>query len=124
MIAGRTRDRARGSTAKTDGRSTLIPWLAIAAGGLGVGEAPAVCESDGLGVKVRGLAEAVALSIGDGDWLAVEVSEGETAVEVSEDGCSEAKLELFSSAKTGATMVTRRAATRRAPIRLAIKDGR
>lgn len=123
MIAGRTRERARGSTAKTDGRSILIPWLTIAAGGNGDGDALAVCVSDEFEFESEELAEAVALSVGVGDCVAVEVSEVLAEVEVSEVGSCAASRGLFSSAKTGATMVTKIAATKRAPARLAMKAG-
>ncbi len=119
LIAGNTRESARGSTAKTDGRSILIPWLAMAAGGFGDGDAVAVSVSGEF--DAVGLAEAVALSVGVGDSTAVEVSG--VAVEVSDADDSAVSVKSFSSANTGATIVTNTPATSRAPMRLAIKDG-
>ena len=124
MIAGKTRESARGSTAKTDGRSILIPWLAIAAGGLGEGDALAVCVSDEFEFESEGLTEAVALSVGVGD--SVEVSDVVVVVVsdvVSDVGGAAVITEPLSSASTGATIVTNTPVTSNAPRRLAMNDG-
>ena len=126
MIAGKTRESARGSTAKTDGRSILIPWLAIAAGGLGEGDALAVCVSDEFEFESEGLTEAVALSVGVGDSVTVEVSDVVVVVVsdvVSDVGGAAVITEPLSSASTGATIVTNNPVTSNAPRRLAMKDG-
>ena len=124
MIAGKTRESARGSTAKTDGRSILIPWLAIAAGGLGEGDALAVCVSDEFEFESEGLTEAVALSVGVGDSVTVEVSDVVVVVVVVSDvGAAAVITEPLSSASTGAPIVTNNPVTSNAPRRLAMKDG-
>ena len=68
-----------------------------------------------------GLAEAVALSVGVGDSTAVEVTD--VAVVVSDADDSAVSVKSFSSANTGATIVTNTPVTSRAPMRLAMKDG-
>lgn len=125
FIAGKFRDAARGSTGNIDGISMRILWLAIGSGVRGDGDALAVCVSDDCDGASEpwelGLDEGMGTSLGLGDSLTVDVSVG--AESVGAVASSSIGGELFSSASTGATMVSKIPVMIRAPIRFAKTEG-
>ena len=103
-----------------------ILWLAIGSGVRGEGVALAVCVSDDCDGASEpwelGLDEGIGTSLGLGDSLTVDVSvaRGDSLGALI---CSSIGAELFSSASTGATMVSNIPVIMRAPMRLAKTEG-
>ena len=100
--------------------------MAIGSGVRGDGDALAVCESedwDGDPLTwALGLDEGMGASLGVGDSLTVEVS-GVASESLGALICSSMGTELFSSARTGDTMVSNTPVMMRAPMRLAKTEG-
>ena len=78
------------------------------------------CEGE-LEPWALGLDEGMGASVGDGDSLTVDVSDG--AESLGAIASSSIGAELFSSASTGATMVSNIPVMMRAPMRLAKTEG-